>query len=67
MAPINPTVLDRARATVRRALDRGEPASDVYPIAVGTSRVYASADPHKIIGRDTITESGTTFHLGLRQ
>ena len=50
MAPINPTVLARTRVTVRRAIDRGEPATDVYPIPVGLSRVYASADPDKIVG-----------------
>ena len=67
MAPISPTVLCRAQVTVRRALDRGEPATDVYPIAVGISRVYASADPRKIVGQDTLIESGTTFHLGFRR
>jgi hypothetical protein len=67
MAPINPTVLARARVTVRRAIDRGEPATDVYPIPVGLSRVYASADPDKIVGSHALTESGTTFHVGSRR
>jgi hypothetical protein len=67
MPYISSTVLDRARVTVRRALDRGEPATDVYPIAVGLSRVYASADPAKIVGFDALTESGTTFHVGCRR
>jgi len=67
MAPINPTVLDRARVTIRRAIDRGEPATDVYPIAVGPRRVYASADPAKIVGSHALTEFGTTFHLGCRR
>jgi hypothetical protein len=52
---------------LRCALERGEPATDVYPIAAGMSRVYASADPHKINGRDRLIESGTTFHLGSRR
>jgi hypothetical protein len=67
MSPITPTIRERARATVRRAIDRGEPTTDIYPIAVGMRRVYASADPDKIVGPDTVTERGTTFHLGLRR
>jgi hypothetical protein len=67
MAPINPTVLDRARVTVRRAIEHGEPATDVYPIPVGLSRVYASADPDKIVGPHALTEAGTTFHVGCRR
>lgn len=67
MAPINPTVLARARATVCRAVDRGESAINVYPIAVGLNRVYASADRDKIIGPDALTESGITFHVGFRR
>jgi hypothetical protein len=67
MAPISSTVLDRARATTRRALDRGEPSTDLYPIAVGMQRVYASADPAKIAGSHSFIESGTTFHVGCRR
>jgi hypothetical protein len=53
--------------TVRRAIDRGEPATDVYPIAVGMTRLYASADPDKIIGLEIVRTRDTTFHLGLRR
>ena len=67
MPPITPTVRERARVTVRRAIDRGEPATDVYPIAVGMTRLYASADPDKIIGLEIVRTRDTTFHLGLRR
>jgi hypothetical protein len=67
MAPINPTVLARARVTVGRAIDRGDPATDIYPITVGLSRVYASADPDKIVGSHALFESGATFHVGSRR
>ena len=67
MSPINPSGRDPARSIVRRAIDRGEPATDLYPIVVATRRVYTSADPDKIVGPDTVTERGTTFHLGLRR
>ena len=67
MSPITPTVRERARVTVRRAIDRGEPATDVYPIAVGMNRLYASADPDKIISLEIVRARDTTFHLGLRR
>ena len=67
MSPIPPTVRERARVTVRRAIDRGEPATDVYPIAVGMNRLYASADPDKVIGPETLRAGDTTFHLGFRR
>jgi hypothetical protein len=67
MSPINPTVLALARATIRRAVDRGEPPTDIFPILLGAQRLYASADPDKIIGSHTVTERGTTFRLGARR
>jgi len=67
MSPITPTVRERARVTIRRAIDRGEPATDVYPIAIGMNRLYASADPNKISSYETVKAGDTTFHLGLRR
>jgi hypothetical protein len=67
MSPITPTIRERARVTVRRAVDRGEPTTDVYPIAVGMNRLYASADPDKICSYATIKAGDTIFHLGFRR
>jgi hypothetical protein len=67
VSPIDPSVRDLARSIVRRAINRGEPTTALYPIAVAARRVYASADPDKTVGPDTVTERGTTFHLGLRR
>jgi len=64
---VNPSLITDARAIAQRVLDRDEPLGGIYPIPVGASFLYLSADPTQIIGRNTIEVRGVVFHFGIRR
>jgi hypothetical protein len=63
---INPTILREARDIAHAVILRGDPPENLYPVPVGATFLYLSADPCKVLGPDTITIGATVFYLGFR-